>query len=101
MISLLLKHKILEFSIDQFFKTIESNFKNTPDRVVGDKFKHITVYPYDRGDDINRKTCYDRCEIVDMYSDIYLGIKMTIFKFTTGNGDHIMACSKDDIIFDR
>jgi hypothetical protein len=99
-LTLFLKHKILEYSINNLFKTIESNFKTLPDIYVNSKFKSITI-AIGLLNNIPAYTTYNDCTITSVYSGIYLNKPETIFNFTDSSGELIMGCTSSDIKFNK
>lgn len=100
MIHLLLKHKILEYSIDIIFKNINSNFKSLPDISTGNKFKSIGV-KYKSVSNIPDIEYYYNCEITSVLTSIYLNRKVKLFSFSHAGGSDMLSFSEDNLIFYR
>ena len=101
MIALFLKHKILEYSIDRLFKTIEGNFKTLPDISIGNTFRSISMAVGSHSDGFPIYKSYTDCTITSVYSGMYLNKPATLFNFTDDTGDLILGCTSNDIVFSR
>jgi len=101
MISLFLKHKIFEVSINKFFDLVEDNFKSIPEISIGNKFKSISFGVGYIDTDREVFKTYTQCVITDVYSGIYLDKSVSLFNFTDGTGELVMGCNINDIRFER
>ena len=97
MIKVVALHKLFDFALDTLFNAISNNFYKNTQLMIGTTYNSITITRITESG-LSYVETYKNCVISHIYKGKYFGTPITLFNFTTNDGDMIMGCTLFDAL---
>lgn len=99
MIKTIAIHKLFDFALDTLFNAIYNNFYKNKQLVIGTTYNSISITRITESG-LTHIENYRNCVITHIYKGKYFGTPVTLFNFSTNDGDIIMGCTLYDALIE-